>query len=71
MLGELAESWIIEKDNYQRTAEELVLDTSLLYETNFYYLGRIDENAEQYLGADGELHYEESFGTMDIVAQRA
>ncbi|MBD5546651.1 MAG: DUF5050 domain-containing protein [Lachnospiraceae bacterium] len=59
------ETFIVFEDMEPLTAEELVLDTSLLYETNFYYPGRTDENAGQYLDADGEFHYEESFGTRE------
>lgn len=59
------ETFVVFEDMEPLTAEELVLDTSLLYELNFYYPGREDENAEQYLDVDGELHYEESFGTRE------
>ena len=61
------EKFVIFEDMEPLTPEELVLDTSLLYETNFYYPGRMDENAEQYLDADGELYYEEFFGTEESV----
>ena len=57
------EKFVVFEDMEPLTPEELVLDTSLLYETNFYYPGRTDENAEQYL--DGEYCYEESFGTRE------
>ena len=56
------ETFVVFEDMEPLTAEELVLDTSLLAELIFYYPGRTDENAKQYLDSDGELHYEESFG---------
>lgn len=59
------ETFVVFEDMEPLAAEELVRDTSLLYEANFYYPGRKDENAEQYLDADGELRYEESFGTRE------
>ncbi|MCH5275770.1 MAG: DUF3298 domain-containing protein, partial [Lachnospiraceae bacterium] len=59
------ETFAVFEDMEPLTVEELVLDTSLLHETNFYYPGRTDENAEQYLDAAGELHYEEFFGTRE------
>ena len=59
------ETFVVFEDMEPLSAEELVLDTSLLYETNFYYPGRTDENAERYLDADGELYYEESYGTRE------
>ena len=45
--------------------QDLVLDTSFLYEANFYYPGRKDEDAQQYLDTEGEFYYEESFGIRD------
>lgn len=57
------ETFVVFEDMEPLSAKELVLDTSLLYEYNFYYPGRADENAKQYLDIDGELHYEEAFGT--------
>lgn len=57
------ETFVVFEDMEPLTAEELVLDTSLLYEYNFYYPGRTDENTKQYLDMDEELHYEEAFGT--------
>ncbi|MDE5865414.1 MAG: DUF5050 domain-containing protein [Lachnospiraceae bacterium] len=57
------EEFVVFEDMEPLTAEELVLDTSLLHEADIYYPGRIDENAEKYLDADGDLYYEESFGT--------
>ncbi|MDE7252792.1 MAG: DUF5050 domain-containing protein [Acetatifactor sp.] len=57
------EAFVVFEDMEPLTAEELVLDTSLLSELIFYYPGRTDENTKQYLDMDGELHYEESFGT--------
>ena len=59
------EKFVVFEDMEPLTAEELVLDTSLLYEANWYYPGRKDENAEKYLDIDDELHYEESFGTRE------
>ena len=59
------ETFVVFEDMEPLTAEELVLDASFLHESNFYYPGRTDENAEQYLDANGELHYEESFGTTE------
>lgn len=59
------EKFVVFEDMEPLMAEELVLDTSLLYEFNFYYPGRTDENAKQYLDTDGELHYEESFGKRE------
>lgn len=59
------ENFVVFEDMEPMAAEELVLDTSLLYETNFYYPGRMDENAEKYLDVDGELCYEESVGTNE------
>ena len=59
------ETFVVFEDMEPLTVEELVLDTSLLHETIFYYPGRTDENARQYLDTDGELHYEESFGTRE------
>ena len=59
------ETFTVFEDMEPLVAEELVRDTSLLYEFNFYYPGREDENAESYLDMDGELHYEESFGTRE------
>ena len=59
------DTFVVFEDMEPMAAEELVLDTSLLYEANFYYPGRADENAMQYLDVDGELHYEESFGTRE------
>ena len=59
------ETFVVFEDMEPLTVDELVLDTSLLYEFNFYYPGRTDENAKQYLDADGELHYEESFRTRE------
>ena len=59
------ENFVVFEDMEPLTAEELVSDTSLLHETNFYYPGRTDENAKQYLDADGELYYEEAFGTRE------
>lgn len=57
------ENFVVFEDMEPLTAEELVLDTSWLHETLYYYPGRTDENAEQYL--DGEYCYEESFGTRE------
>ena len=34
-------------------------------EERLYYPGRVNENVEQYLDTDGELHNEESFGTRE------
>jgi len=59
------ERFVVFEDMEPLEAEKLVLDTSLLYECNFYYPGREDENADQYLDTDGELYYEESFGTRE------
>lgn len=59
------ETFVVFEDMEPLKTEELVLDTSLLHEANFYYPGRTDENAKQYLDADGELHYEEAFGTRE------
>lgn len=59
------ETFMVFEDMEPLKAEALVLDTSLLYEANFYYPGRKDENAEQYLDADGGLHYEEAYGIRD------
>lgn len=59
------ETFVVFEDMEPLTAEELVLDTSLLYEADWYYPGRTDENTKQYLDADDELHYEESFGTRE------
>ena len=59
------EKFVVFEDMEPLTAEELVLDTSLLHEADWYYPGRIDENAEQYLDVDNELHYEESYGTRE------
>ena len=56
------ESFVVFEDMEPLTPEELVLDTSWLNgEFLYYYPGRTDENAEQYL--DGEYCCEESFGT--------
>ena len=57
------DTFAVFEDMEPMTAEELVLDTSLLHETLYHYPGRTDENAEQYL--DGEYCYEESFGTRE------
>lgn len=46
-------------------AKELVLDSSLLYECNYYYPGIAREDVDQYLDAGGEFHYEESFGIRE------
>lgn len=59
------ETFEIFEDMEPLAAEELVRDTSLSYEMNFYNPGREDENAEQYLDKENELHYEESFGTRE------
>lgn len=59
------ETFVVFEDMEPLMAEELVLDTSLLYEADFYYPGRADENAEQYLDTDERLHYEDSFGTRE------
>ncbi len=59
------ETFVVFEDMEPLTAEELVLDTSLLYMDDIYYLGRTDENAEEYLDVDGDLYYEESFGTKE------
>lgn len=56
-------TFVVFEDMVARAAEDLVLDTSLLYEAKYYYPGRLDNNAEQYLDTEGELHYEETFGT--------
>lgn len=58
------ESFVVFEDMEPLTPEELVLDTSWLNgEFLYYYPGRTDENAEQYL--DGEYCCEESFGTRE------
>ena len=57
--------FVVFEDMEPLTAEELVLDTSLLHEADWYYPGRIDENVEEYLDTDNELHYEESYGTRE------
>jgi len=59
------ETFTVFEDMEPLKAEALVLDTSLLYETNFCYPERKDKNAEQYLDADGGLHYEEAYGIRD------
>ena len=59
------ETFVIFEDMEPLTAEELVLDTSLLHEADIYYPGRIDENVQEYLDADGDLYYEETFGTRE------
>lgn len=59
------ETFEIFEDMEPLAAEELVRDTSLLYETNFYNPGREDAHAEQYLDKENELHYEEAFGTRE------
>lgn len=60
------ETFVVFEDMEPLTAEELVLDTSFQHELIlFYYPGKTDEKAKQYLDADGELHYEEAFGTRE------
>lgn len=59
------EKFVVFEDMDPLAPEKLVLDSSLLYECNYYYPGRTDENAERYLDAEGELYYEESFGTRE------
>lgn len=60
------ETFVVFEDMEPLTAEELVLDTSFLNgEILFYCPGRTDEDAEQYLDADGEFCYEEAFGTRE------
>lgn len=59
------EKFVVFEDMEPLTPEELVLDSSFLYELNFYYPGRTDEHAEQYLEVDNEIQYEESFGTRE------
>lgn len=57
------EHFVVFEDMEPLNAKELVRDTSLLRDTNFYYPGRADENAKQYLDQENELHYEEAFAT--------
>lgn len=59
------EKFVVFEDMEPLAPEKLVLDSSFLYECNYYYPGRTDENAERYLDAEGELYYEESFGTRE------
>lgn len=59
------EKFVVFEDMEPLAPEELVLDSSFLYELNFYYPGRTDEHAEQYLEVDNEIQYEESFGTRE------
>ena len=59
------ENFVVFEDMEPLAAEELVLDTSWLHETLYYYPGRTNENTEQYLDLDGEYCYEESFGTRE------
>lgn len=59
------EKFVVFEDMEPLAPEKLVLDSSFLYELNFYYPGRTDEHAEQYLDADNEIQYEESFGTRE------
>lgn len=59
--------FIIFEDMEPLAAETLVSDTSWSPEHGellFYYPGREDGGTEKYLDADGELCYEESYGTM-------
>lgn len=57
------ENFVVFEDMEPVKAKELVMDTSLLYETNFYYPGREDERTKQYLDQENTLHYEEAFAT--------
>lgn len=59
------EKFVVFEDMEPLAPEELVLDSSFLYELNFYYPGRTDEHVEQYLEVDNEIQYEESFGTRE------
>lgn len=59
------ETFSVFEDMEPLQAKELVLDSSLLYECNYYYPGIAREDVDQYLDAGGEFHYEESFGIRE------
>lgn len=59
------EKFVVFEDMEPLDAEDLVLDTSLLYELNFYDPGREDEGAKEYLDMDGEICYDEAYGVRE------
>ncbi len=59
------EKFVVFEDMEPLAPEKLVLDSSILYDFNFYFPGRTDEHVEQYLDVDNEIQYEESFGTRE------
>ena len=59
------DAFVIFEDMEPLEAEALVLDTSLLYDCNYYYPGRMDEEAKRYLDTEGDYCYEASYGTRE------
>lgn len=63
--SETENNFTVFEDMEPLAADRLLLDTSNDHESNFYCPGRTDEETEKYLDADGELHYEESYGIRE------
>ncbi len=57
--------FIVFEDMETIPEQELVWDTSLSKECNYFYPGWEGESPEEYLDADKELHYEESYGVWE------